>query len=458
MMQSETMTEFCNPVATDMTSATSQPLVVGMGVTGVSIAGWLARQHRSAVFADSRADAPGAAMIATLLPEAELRCGTLPGRVPPGVDEILLSPGLPLDLPLLQDAAARCIPVYSDIDVFMRSCGGTVIAVTGSNGKSTVTSLLGSMLRAAAVPVAIGGNLGTAALDLLQQEASVFVLELSSFQLERSHELPVHAAVVLNLSPDHLDHHGSLTAYAAAKSRIYLSCRYAVVNRDEPLPMLPAGIPVTGFTLGKPASMDWGVIHRDDGQWIARGTYPVMPVKNLQLAGRHNLQNVLAAFAMADTLELSLDGLIAGAQVFTGLPHRMQRIASADGITWIDDSKATNEAAAIASIESVTGRMVLIAGGDAKGAELRMLARCLEDKDVLAILLGRDREMLHARLQDVCEVQLADTMADAVAIAAAWARPGDTVLLAPACSSLDMYRNYGERGDAFANAVREVQS
>ncbi|NND54878.1 MAG: UDP-N-acetylmuramoyl-L-alanine--D-glutamate ligase [Gammaproteobacteria bacterium] len=438
-------------------------LVMGMGVTGLSVARWCARNDVAAMFVDSRDAAPGANDIAALLPDADIRCGDLPHVLPDGISEIILSPGLPLDLPLLDAAARAGIAVHSDIDLFFSDCKQPVIGITGSNGKSTVTSMLGEMLRAAGMNAAVGGNLGAAALDLLTAEADFYVLELSSFQLERSDELPLHAAVVLNLSNDHLDHHGDMQSYGAAKARIYQNCRFAVVNRDEPELAVSAESCTRqrGFTLSQPAPEEWGVVVKDDGQWIARGTYTVMPVSALQIAGRHNLANALAAFALADTLELPLDGLVAGAQVFPGLPHRMQRVASDDGIIWINDSKATNEAAAIASIESVfdglSGRLVLIAGGDAKSAELKDLALCLEDKDVLVILLGKDRDLLHERLDSVCKTLDADTMAEAVSLAASHVTAGDTVLLAPACSSLDMYVNFEQRGESFASAVAGVQ-
>jgi UDP-N-acetylmuramoylalanine--D-glutamate ligase len=446
------------------TPAERMVLVLGMGVTGVSVAAWCARNSVAAVFVDSREEPPGADKIRSMLPGVEIRCGDLPNAIPDGVTEIILSPGLPLDLPLLAAASAADLPVLSDIDLFINECPQPVIGITGSNGKSTVTSLLGRMLHASGVKAAVGGNLGEAALDLLDSKADIYVLELSSFQLERSGELPLHAAVVLNLSADHLDHHGDMDAYARAKARIYRNCTFAIVNRDEPGACAGAQDceQQTGFTLGTPSPKDWGVVEKDDGQWIARGAYAVMPVASLQIAGRHNLANALAAFALADTLELPIDGLVAGAQVFPGLPHRMQRIASNDGIIWIDDSKATNEAAAMASIDSVqdesNGRLVLIAGGDAKGAELKDLARCLEDRDVLVILLGKDRDLLQERLQGACEMLEAAGMAEAVSLAARHAAAGDAVLLAPACSSLDMFTNFAERGQAFADAVAGVQT
>ncbi len=434
-------------------------LVLGMGVTGVSIAAWFAGQGRTAIFVDSREQPPGKEQIRTLLPDAELICGEFPLSVPDDVYELLISPGLSMDLPLLSDARQRNIPVLSDIDLFMQACTGTVLGVTGSNGKSTVTSLVNSMLKAAGVRVQAGGNLGRPALELLEEDADVFVLELSSFQLERSGELPLHAAVVLNVSPDHLDHHGDLESYRQAKQRIYARCGTAIINRDEPASTteFPESVRQTGFGLGKPVPMDWGVIGNDDGQWIARGTYAVMPVDVLCIAGRHNLANVLAAFALADTLDVPLDGLVTGAQLFSGLPHRMQVVSSDDGIIWIDDSKATNEAAALASIASIDGPLVLIAGGDAKGATLDQFARELVERDALVILLGKDRDLILNRLAGISQFFMVDSIEEAVTVAAQSAVAGGTVLLAPACSSLDMFASYAERGERFAAAVRSIQ-
>ncbi len=428
-------------------------LVLGMGATGVSIATWLADQGRSAIFVDSRSQPPGHEAIKNLLPDAEFVCGELPGSVPDDVSEILLSPGLAMDIPLLKTARSRNIPVRSDIDIFMSACTGKVLGITGSNGKSTVTTLVAKMLQAGGVQAVAGGNLGTPALDLLATPADVFVLELSSFQLERSDFLKLHAAVVLNVSADHLDHHVSLDDYAAAKSRIYKRCGTAIVNRDEPHLTVNSAAQQISFGLGLPAPTDWGVVENDNGQWIARGNFLVMPVSDLQLVGRHNLLNVLAAFAIASTLDVPLDGLIAAAQTFTGLAHRMQRVNSADEIIWIDDSKATNEAAALASISAIDGPLVLIAGGDAKGGDLQQLRAALQERHPVVIVLGKDRDLFVSQLGDVCDVRIADTIEQAVAVAAEVAEAGDTVLLAPACSSLDMFSGFAERGERFSRAV-----
>jgi UDP-N-acetylmuramoylalanine--D-glutamate ligase len=447
-----------NAVSENLQSAENgKALVLGMGATGISIASWLAANGRSGIFADSRRQPPGCAAIQDLLPDAQLQCGDLPGSVPQDVSEILISPGLELDLPLLKDAEARNIPVRSDIDLFMGVCEGRVLGITGSNGKSTVTKLVEGMLNAAGVTVAAGANLGTPALDLLASSAEVFVLELSSFQLERSDYLQLHAAVLLNVSPDHLDHHASIEDYAAAKARIYKCCGTAVVNRDEPdMFQQTETSEQISFGLGLPAPTDWGIVECDDGQWIARGNFLVMPVAELQLVGQHNLLNVLAAFAIASTLDVPVDGLVTAARLFTGLPHRMQRVPTRDGIVWINDSKATNEAAALASINSVDGRLILIAGGDAKGGDLELLRTTLEHRDVSVIVLGKDRDLFHAQLSDVCEVRSAESLEKAVAMAAVTASSSDTVLLAPACSSLDMFSGYGERGERFCQAVQSL--
>jgi UDP-N-acetylmuramoylalanine--D-glutamate ligase len=436
------------------TAANSKALVLGMGVTGVSIANWLAGHGRLADFADSRQQPPGRSAIQNLMPAAQLHCGDLPASVPDDIAEIFISPGLAMELPLLKDAQARDIPVRSDIDLFMSVCEGEVLGITGSNGKSTVTTLVADMLKAAGMQVAAGGNLGTPALELLATEAQVFVLELSSFQLERSDYLDLHAAVLLNVSADHLDHHASLASYALAKQRIYQRCGTAIVNRDD-FAQQPGQI---SFGTDLPAPTDWGVVDNDDGQWIARGNFLVMPTTELQIVGRHNLLNVLAAFALASTLDAPLDGLVTAARMFSGLPHRMQRVPSDDGIVWINDSKATNEAAALASINSIAGRMILIAGGDAKGGDLKALAAALAERDISIVVFGKDRDLFVDVLGGTCELQLADDIEQAVIIAAELAAAGDSVLLAPACSSLDMFSGYAERGDRFRHAISELQS
>ncbi len=440
----------------EQAGATRTVLVLGMGATGASLARFLAAHGRSAWFADTRTAPPELAAIRTAMPGAGLLPGALPTTVPAGVTELVMSPGADLDLPVLADARRRGLPVLSDLDLFARACRAPMLGVTGSNGKSTVTTLVGRMLHAGGWPVGVGGNLGTPALDLLDPAARAYVLELSSFQLERSAPLPLAAAVVLNVAPDHLDKHGTMAVYTAAKARIYAACTVAVVNRDEPAlgELVPRGTPVVGFGLGTPRDGDFGLVVGPGGESLARGREILLPVRELGASGRHNVSNALAALALADVAGADLAACTRALRDFRGLPHRCQVVVHRDGITWIDDSKATNVAAAVTSIRSVGGPLVLIAGGDAKGQGFAPLAAALRGRAATAILIGRDREQVAQALAATCTVQLADDLPQAVALARCAALAGGTVLLAPACSSLDMFKSYAHRGEVFAAAVR----
>jgi len=431
-------------------------LVLGMGATGASLARHLAGCGVSAWFADSRAAPPAAGAIEVAMPGAGLLAGMIPATVPEGVAELIVSPGVDLDLPVIADARRRGLPVRSDLDLFAAACRAPAVGITGSNGKSTVTTMVGAMLQAAGWQVAVGGNLGTPALDLLDPQARAYVLELSSFQLERSEPLRLRAAVVLNVAPDHLDKHGTMAVYTAAKARIYANCEVAVLNRDEPelAGLVPRTAEVLSFGLSAPRAGHFGVLTRNDGEWLVHGSEPVLLVRELGTTGRHNVSNALAALALAHAAGGDLSAAAGALRAFRGLPHRMQRVASSDGLTWIDDSKATNVAAAVTSIRGVTGPLVLIAGGDGKGQGFSDLAAALRGRGAAAVLIGRDREQIARELAGACVVEFADDMPQAVTRARRLASPGGTVLLAPACSSLDMFRSYEHRGQLFAAAVR----
>jgi UDP-N-acetylmuramoylalanine--D-glutamate ligase len=403
-------------------AAKASQIVVGMGRTGLSCARFLARRGVPFAVVDSRERPPALESFRSEFPDVELRTGALDAAFLAGARELLVSPGLDPHGPALAAARAAGAAVIGDIELFHREARAPIVAITGTNGKSTVTTLVGMMAHAAGLRCGCGGNLGTPALELLDPAAALYVLELSSFQLETG---------------------------------VYARCRLAVVNRDEPAlaALLPAGTPVIGFGLGKPGEGEFGVLHRADGDWLAHGSEALLPVTALQLTGRHNISNALAALALGTACGLAPATLLPGLRVYRPLPHRMAIVASADGRTWIDDSKATNVGAAVASIGSLDGPLVLIAGGDGKGASFTMLADALRGRECVAVLLGRDRELLAAALQDICPVRRVDDMPAAVREARAVARPGWTVLLAPACSSLDMYSDYGARGDAFRAAV-----
>ncbi|MEO7387375.1 MAG: UDP-N-acetylmuramoyl-L-alanine--D-glutamate ligase, partial [Gammaproteobacteria bacterium] len=402
----------------------------------------------------------GTAAIRAVMPAAEILAGGPPATVPAGVDRIVVSPGVDLRLPVFADARRRGIPVLGDIDLFVAEARAPITAITGSNGKSTVTSMLGAMLAGAGVRAAVGGNLGTPALELLAPDVEHYVLELSSFQLERSAPVPVASAVVLNITPDHLDMHGDMAAYTAAKARVYARCSLAVVNRDLPEleALVPAGTSTLGFGLGAPVGDDFGLLDQRDGPWLARGAEPLLPVSELPVTGRHNVANALAALALASVARSAMHDLLPGLRAYRPLPHRMALVARRNGVTWIDDSKATNVGAAVTSIGGVAGPVVLIAGGDGKGASFEAVATALAGRECAAVLLGRDRELLAAQLASVCPVHRVADMRLAVEAAAALARPGWTVLLAPACSSLDMFRDYAARGTAFADAVLSLDA
>jgi UDP-N-acetylmuramoylalanine--D-glutamate ligase len=431
-------------------------LVLGMGVTGAACARYFSARGVGAAFADTRANPPGLGEIRNVMPAAPLQTGDTDINLPDSVQRLIVSPGVDLHLSVLDRARSRGLTLQSDLDLFAAEAKAPAIGITGSNGKSTVTTLVGELLRAAGRRVAVGANLGVPALDLLGNAVSNYVLELSSFQLERSAPLPLSAAVVLNVAPDHLDKHGTMQAYGAAKARIYQRCQLAVVNRDEAGlgAMVPSNVPVLGFGLTVPGDGEFGLRTESGTDHLAFGRELVLPVAQLRLEGRHNVSNALAALALCHAAGVSLDATLPALKEFRGLPHRAQRVPTLDGITWIDDSKATNVAAAVASIAGVSGPLILIAGGEGKGQSFEELALALQGRSASAVLIGKDGDLIAKALGGACHIEMAHSMDEAVAIARTLARPGHTVLLAPACSSLDMFSNYEHRGMAFAAAVK----
>lgn len=445
-------------VDTRDSSAEPAVLVMGMGLTGASCARYFAARGIAAEFADTRDRPPELDAIMDAMPDARVTTGKQPTEPSPAIRKIVVSPGVDLNSPMMLAARERKIEIISDIDLFIAECTSQIVAITGSNGKSTVTSMLGHILSEVGWSAMTGGNIGKPVLDLLDPAVEVYVLELSSFQLERSRLIPATAAVLLNLSPDHLDQHDDMEAYRAAKARIYGACRHAVFNRDaaDLAALIPAGTPATSFGLGVPDDGDLGMQVTSHGECIACGTNLLLSVDEFPLFGRHNLTNALAALALGSVLRADLHGLAQALKRYRGLPHRMEIVPTADGVTWIDDSKATNVDAAIASITSVGDPFVLIAGGEAKGASFEELAHALDGRKCSAVLVGRDAAAISSALDEICDVTTVANMRDAVATAKTIARSGYTVLLAPACSSHDMFANFAERGEQFAAAVQEL--
>jgi UDP-N-acetylmuramoylalanine--D-glutamate ligase len=434
-------------------------LVVGLGKTGLSCARYLTRQGAAVAVTDTRLSPPGLETLRGELQDAALFLGGFDRAAFEAAGLIVVSPGVSVQEPLIRQARARGVPVVGDIELFARVVRAPVAAITGSNGKSTVTTLVGEMARIAGRRVAVGGNLGDPALDLLDPAVDLYVLELSSFQLETTDSLRPAAAVVLNVSPDHLDRYDSLEDYAAAKARIYRNAGVAIVNLDDrSVVAMPGGERRVGFTLGEPGPADYGVRTQAGAPWLCAGTEPVAPLAEMALAGRHNLANGLAALAMADALGLPRAAAREALLTFGGLPHRTQLVAEIDGVRYYDDSKGTNVGATIAALEGfddgTPARTVLIAGGDGKGQDFSALGPVLARTARCVVLIGRDAPLVEAALDpSVARVRAAD-MADAVRLAARHAVPGDRVLLSPACASFDMFRNYEHRGEVFAQAVR----
>ncbi len=436
------------------TATASKDLVVGLGATGLSIARYLKRSHIDALFFDSREEPPGIDELDRVWPDAEVLLGDT--GLPRGVERIIASPGISDQNPLLATARKKKLEIVSDIELFAREAKAPFVAVTGSNGKSTVTTLLYYMCLADGRKTLAGGNLGEPALDLLDQPVpDIYVLELSSFQLQRTQSLPAEVAVLLNVSPDHLDWHVDEDEYRRSKYRIYREAEAAVINRadEEAAKHAERCERVISFGSDAPADGHYGLRQEDGRTYLARGESLLLAADELAMYGAHNQLNALAALAAGDLLGLDLAAMLQVLVEFPGLAHRMQFVARIGAVDYINDSKATNVAAAVAAVNSVEGMLVLIAGGDGKGGDFSELAKAVEGKLRAAVLIGADAEKIAEALDTVMPVQFASDMQAAVEMAAACAATGDTVLLAPACASFDQFSNYMARGDAFRDAV-----
>ncbi|MCB1723299.1 MAG: UDP-N-acetylmuramoyl-L-alanine--D-glutamate ligase [Chromatiaceae bacterium] len=438
----------------------AKTLIVGLGATGLSAARYLARQGVQVAVADSRKAPPGLATLNAEFPDIAVFLGPFDDQLFDSAQRLVVSPGVPVATPQIAAVQRRGVPVVGDIELFAQAAKAPVVAITGSNGKSTVTTLLGEMARASGVRVAVGGNLGTPALDLLDDTVELYVLELSSFQLETTYSLQAAVAAVLNISPDHQDRYAGVGDYAAAKARVLHGAGVGVYNADDPLVAAMRGSDDAWyFTLGETESDKmFGVCSLDGDEYLCRGEQPLLAVAELLIPGLHNRANALAALAMAVALGLDLSAILAALRAFRGLPHRTEFVAEIDGVTWYNDSKGTNVGAAIAALRGLDrgddSRTVLIAGGDCKGADFRDLAPVLERHARAVVLLGRDAPAIAAVVPAGIDRIDAEDMDNAVALAAERARRGDRVLLSPGCASFDMFSGFVERGERFMQAVR----
>jgi UDP-N-acetylmuramoylalanine--D-glutamate ligase len=448
-------------------------LVIGLGETGMSLVRWLVGHGAKVRAADSLNAPPALATLNANFPQVEVRCGVFRSDLLDGIEMVAISPGIPVAEPLVQKALAQRIPVVGDIELFAQSLPQEnppkVIAITGANGKTTVTSMVGAMCRAAGLDTEVAGNISPAVLDVLIQRKGkhpdVWVLELSSFQLETTYTLSADAATVLNISEDHMDRYADIADYIAAKARVFRSngrSSIQVLNREdtESMAMALRERLVQTFGVETPAvgKNDMGVEHDESGIWLVEGSRRLMNAVELQVEGMHNVANALAAISLCRAVGIPMPPLLNALRNFKGLPHRVEKVAEINGVTYYDDSKGTNVGATVAALKGLNKSTVIILGGDGKGQDFTPLQSAVTEHVRVAVLIGRDAPKIAEALKD-CGVPLlnAKDMDDAVRIAAAEAQPGDAVLMSPACASFDMFKNYLHRAEVFVAAVRKLE-
>jgi UDP-N-acetylmuramoylalanine--D-glutamate ligase len=440
-------------------------LVVGLGQTGKSIASYLQRRKLPFIFYDTRKEVDNLALFKQQFPGVEIFLGDLPANVYPILKEIITSPGVALDIPVFIEAQRLGIPIIGDIECFAKEISAPIIAITGTNGKSTVTTLVGEIAKAAGLKVAVAGNIGLPVLDLLddKEHYDLWVLELSSFQLDLTFSLAPLAATILNISPDHLDRHYSLEAYCSAKQRVYLRAQFKLYNRgdNQTYPRPDIGkTELVSFGLDAPTAGNWGIIFKDNAYFLAHNDSPFLMVDLLRLKGKHNWQNVLAACALTFAAGISIDVMLPVLKTFSGLTHRCQLVRTLGGVDWINDSKGTNIGATISAILGIGGAMqgkiILIAGGLGKGADFTELRIAVKNFVRAVILIGADAAKIEQAIKDITPVIHAPSLEQAVNLASSLTYPGDVVLLSPACASQDMFRDFNHRGEAFMSLVGEL--
>lgn len=441
-------------------------LVIGLGVTGQSVLRYLTHNNEAILAFDTRETLDTTSLQLTY-PGVQFATGQLPKTWLAKTAIVVISPGVDLRQPWLQIFKQKGIEIIGDIELFARAASAPIIGITGSNGKSTVTSLTAQLLNAAGYKAGLGGNIGKPALDLLleDQDYDVFVLELSSFQLDTTYSLHTMAATVLNICEDHLDRYDGMDAYIQSKNTIYQDTELAVMPLDEPTHFWVPGItPKHYFGLQHPRnSSDWGLIIDKQGiRYLARGEQLIMPVQELKLQAPHQLLNALAALALVNEFAIPKAIISRVLADFTGLPHRTEWVAELGGVTWFNDSKGTNVGATLTAVNSLgwniaPSKLVLLAGGDAKGADMTPLAAPLAQFARAAILYGRDADKLYQAWSDHVSCHRVATLDEAVVLAASLAQKGDAVLLSPACASLDQFTNYQHRGQHFVSCVANLE-
>ncbi|MCL7420450.1 MAG: UDP-N-acetylmuramoyl-L-alanine--D-glutamate ligase [Methylobacter sp.] len=436
---------------------TAKVLVVGLGITGISAARYLQDLGIKFAIIDSRAKPPLMEMLSQQMPDAAVFTGGFDEAAFNVATHLVVSPGVSLNEKAIVKAIANGTKIVSDIDLFACSIDVPVIAITGSNGKSTVTTMLGEMTKEAGKRVGVGGNLGTPALDLLGQDAELYVLELSSFQLERTTVFNAAAATVLNVTVDHLDRHADMAEYAEEKRRVFKGNGVMVINADDPIveSMKDADRKVLTFSINRKHA-DFYLAANANTEYLMHNDTLLMPLAELPLEGRHNAANALAALALGAAVGLDEPSMCRALRKFKGLAHRMQRVAEIRGVTWVNDSKATNIGACVAALQGYDRKVILIAGGDAKGADMNELRPVIKEKAKGVVLIGKDAGLIEQALKGCVPVYAAENIVQAVQIAANLADAGESVLLSPACASLDQFKSYQDRGEKFTKAVLEL--
>lgn len=441
-------------------------LVLGLGETGLSALRWLNRQGAHLSVADTRQNQPGIETLKTELPNVTIHIGAFKEATFIDKDLIVASPGVALSEPEIQAAIARGVSVIGDVELFAqyRPATAKVIAITGANGKTTVTTLVGEMCKAAGLKTIVAGNIGLPVLDALSMETpDVYVLELSSFQLETTHTLKIDAATMLNLSEDHMDRYASFQDYAIAKARIFYNATLQVLNRDDAWSMLMARPKLAQITFGLSDGGDFGLKELDGETWLVDGEKELINLQDLKIVGLHNAANALAAVALCRGIDIDYAPIIQTLYNFKGLPHRVEWVANIDDVDYYDDSKGTNVGATCAALNGMfknghPQKVVLIAGGDGKGQDFTPLSGAVAENARAVVLIGRDAPLIEAVLLKInIPLYQAIDLPEAVNIAKKIAQTGDAVLLSPACASFDMFKNYAHRAEIFVNAVKRLE-
>ncbi len=440
-------------------------LVVGLGITGLSCARYLQQRKLPFAIVDSRQNPPGITEVRNEFPAIECSLGVFDEALFERATVLVVSPGISLKEPLIEKQMQLGKTVIGDIELFAQATQKPVIAITGTNAKSTVTTLVGQMAERAGINVQVGGNLGTPALDLLQPSGTeLFVLELSSFQLDTTHSLTPSVATVLNVTPDHMDRYDTLEDYKLSKLHVYSDCRIAVCNKDDA--STDCGNQYLErkfyFTLNEPKENEFGLRAKDNENYLAFENQLLMPVRELPVLGRHYQANALASLAIGYGFGLPFEPMLETLREFKGLAHRCQLVRDRHGVRWYNDSKGTNVGATLAAIEGlgpeIEGKLILIAGGVGKNADFSALLPAVKKYVKSAILIGEDAPILAELMNDVVNVQHAKSMDEAVSLASQTAQQHDSVLLSPACASFDMFKNFEHRGDVFSQCVLQLSA